>query len=444
MNLSRALEEAGALQASQEAQAVAEPGEQGEENKDKKEKKRFSLRAPKERTAHTVSRWIFMLGSIVCGLASWLICYSLYDLLLDRMPRHFLIGLIFAVLYFMLAVLTLCYHGTLYRLLERTCKVLVMTAVVFALAALFQRIYGVNVATSGIRGVVSSGATSYVFVVDDSGSTQWTDPQRERYGAIETVLAESEEAIPYMVYGFSDGVELLRGMAPASGEEIPAGETTGGGTSIRAALTQVIDDYEAGVWEGGSAPRVILLTDGYAGDINILHPVESVLWRYVAANISVCTVGFAEADESLMYRIAANTGGTYVRASEAGDLAKAIRRVSREPVTYVSGTRDLLTTRYEREFSLLFGILRGLCLAILGLIIEGFAAISFGVQDAVSLTFPFAEIKAILGAVLAEVCMQLLGLPSAFVWLGLWVLWSVTILKKQGDGRGKPAKRKKK
>ena len=225
--------------------------------------------------------------------------------------------------------------------------VLLAPVLFVALGALFQWIYGLHINPN------SSEPTSYVFVIDDSGSMEENDPGQLRYDAIGEVLEKKPSDFPYMVYGFANDVILLREMQPVSNGTAGLIGNSNGGTSIKGALDQVISDYQNGVWDGGRSPKVILLTDGYATDLGWFSSISGTLKQYARNRISISTIGLGDVDVGLLERIAAATGGVFIDISDASSLADAMENAATQ-----YAIDDLLTTRYPGRMDILFGFLR--------------------------------------------------------------------------------------
>ena len=229
-------------------------------------------------------------ASIVAGIIAWFLGSILYSAMLDSIPRPVVIGIVFTVLYLfiliavvLVSVIQRQFQGNAVTLLI---SFLAGALVVFLLAALFQFIYGLDFKTN------ISGPSSYVFIIDDSGSTSGSDPDQLRYKAIDDVLQGEDAGMPYMVYSFSDSTVIVRDMGPAAAGEQPLQGQNLGGTMIKGALETAIRDYRNGVWDaGGDKPKVVLLTDGYASDIGFFSRIDYILDEYVEEGISISIVG---------------------------------------------------------------------------------------------------------------------------------------------------------
>lgn len=380
------------------------------------------------------------------GLITWFICNSVYQSQILSMPRPALIGLMFVMLYMVLALFLIVFsniRGTFRGIvitgdsgMGGIIAILLVGAVaLFALAALFQWLYSLGDA------VVVTSPTSYVFVIDDSGSMSSNDPSDARYDAIDAVLQGQSSDFPYMVYAFASDVDMIREMAPSTANISVEPSAASGGTALLTALERVMDDYDANVWDGGTAPKVILLTDGYAGDIGLFNSTQSTLDRYIDARISISTVGLGSVDESLMNTIAKTTGGVFLQVDDVTDLATTMASAG---VSY--SDRDLLSIRYSSNHNVLLGILRVVFLSILGTLLGGLMAVAYGFEDSTGLIVGSSIAKAVLGALLMELGTGVMGFSDTSMWCVLWILLAITIatiVQKQrvsGNERHDPGK----
>lgn len=355
-----------------------------------------------------------ILGSVVAGAVLWFICYLLYKGLLNHMPRALLIGTLFAILSvgICLTVFVISNMGGDFKgdiLGNEKATILMLaggTFLIFGLGVLFQWIYGMNFSNE------VNTPTSYIFVIDDSGSMEGNDPENSRFGSILTVMEKMPEDFPYMVYSFTSDAYILRDMSPLRVGESFAGESDGG-TDITAALERILRDYENRVWDGGRNPKVLLLSDGESfGFIRLL------LNDYAREGISVSTVGFGSVNDRLMQRIANRTGGVYIYVDEISALSEAIEIAS---ASYAK--RDLLSSRSDRNLGFVYGLLRVVFLTILGLGIGFLGMVSYGRSDSMGITFVSAGITSFLGSLIMEVGTSIGG-PEIIMWMMLWILIS--------------------
>ncbi len=367
---------------------------------------------------------LILVVSALMGAAVWFVCEGLYDALVDSLARPVLMGLLFGLL-------ALAAAGGVFAvsLLRGTFEQDVVTGgsalaaggilmglvlLVAVLAALFQWLYSLRLSGEAAK------PTSYIFLLDDSGSMLDNDPHQRRFSAIGQVLEGQEEEIPYMVYGFAENVSLLREMGPLQAGEDP-GVLTGnsdGGTAMGTVLAQVLADYEAGLWDGGASPKVILLSDGIPTDFQSFSDISELLKEYVQQGVSISTVGLDGVDGEMMERIASRTGGVFVDIQDAARLGEAMLSAASR-----YAEEDLVTARYTG--GILPGVLRVLFLTLLGLGIGLAAAVAYGQTESLNLILSTSAAKALAGALLLELCTARLG-NRVFWWL-LWVLAAATV-----------------
>lgn len=397
-------------------------------------------RSSRQKSRQTTVNIPLMAITLVIGLVCWFIGRILYSAWVDSMPRPLLIGILFAGLCFVLCF-AVYFYSKIAGIFEQNIVmggsdggvlVILLLAViaVFLLAMLFQWVYGLDF------GKQVTEPTSYVFLIDDSGSMEGNDPSQERYRAISDVLDDMPDSFEYMVYGFSNDAYIVRDMAPISDGVPDLSGNSSGGTAIRGVLDRALEDHDRGIWNGGENPKVILLTDGAATDIGLLSSINSTLRRYAAAHISVSTVGLGNVDVSLMTKIAQMTGGVFIDVEDAGQLSEAMRSAAS---AYTS--RDLLTARYQPNMDFLYGLMRVLFLSILGMLIGIAVAVAYGLQESVSLTMVSSLIMSVIGALAMELGTGAAGLSGGWMWLALWLLIATTIAAKISSYRGSSYRR---
>lgn len=380
-----------------------------------------------------------LITTIFAGAAAWLAGNLLFGELKGKFYMPLLMGLVFFILFFILiACVLICRRisgGTggaptgLSGHIGTLPSLILLAAVVTGGAVLFQWIYGLESEKIALE------PTSYVFVIDDSGSMEDSDPAQLRYAAIAEVLSGVDGSFPYMVYSFADGVQVVRDMKPVSEGMDGLSGTSNGGTAILGALTQVMGDYESGAWNGGAVPRVILLTDGYATDISRYGPLNSLLKKYQKANISIGAVGLGKADDSLMRAIADSTGGAYVDVSDASELGAAFSLAASE-----QGDRILLASRPPAEPDVLYGIMRVVFLTLLGAGLGLAAAEAYGHRESYALIVVTSLVKSLLGALIMELGTGMLFMPDLIAWLLLWLFISATLATKPASYKRGPSR----
>lgn len=374
---------------------------------------------------------LLLLYTALVGIATFIISLHWHRIMQYAVAGPLLIGLIFLFLYAAVVLCVLCVSGlrgnfeeNIFNHDDRPHSVLLFLLIgavlIFGLGAAFQWIYSLRVNRT------TSEPTSYVFLIDDSGSMSSSDPNGLRYKAVDDVLNASSPSFSYMVYSFSDQPILLREMAPISAGKLDYNGLVYGGTGIKTTLEKVFADHESGRWDGGSNPKVILLTDGYATDISILSSVNSVLRDYLKAGISISTVGLGSSvDDRLLENIAVRTGGVYIDVDDASGLAEAMSNAA-----LYSSRSDLLNAgTFATPF--LHALLRFLFLTILGCIIAFAAFFAYGKPDTAKLTLIFGGAKAAGGALLMTIGIDLLHLPAGLCWFFLWFLLAATVATRE-------------
>lgn len=167
------------------------------------------------------------------------------------------------------------------------------------------------------RDVENNGEIQYldlVFAIDSSGSMSWKDPNELRKAAVKNFIDTLLEKDKGAVVDFDDLARLVVSLTSDKQALKVAVDTIDdiGGTDIYRALMASLDEVLKGK---NSEKFVILLTDG-EGTWR-----ESALQRAIDNNVTVYTIGLGNSiDESLLQRIAAQTGGKYYFASDASEL----------------------------------------------------------------------------------------------------------------------------
>ena len=206
------------------------------------------------------------LMSVFAGVLSWFGCHYIYTTYSDKLSESVMIGSLCAVLFaavFLTVLLGSMIAGSFNKESELFVDFGHMAAYficsligIFVLAMGLEFIYECN------PNIKSIEPTSYIFVIDESGSMSGNDPGGLRYEAIPEIMKAAEEGFPYMVYTFSDDTQIIRDMAPLDAEYEPIPVNSDGGTAICGTILRILQDYKNGVWDGGSNPKVVFLTDG--------------------------------------------------------------------------------------------------------------------------------------------------------------------------------------
>lgn len=289
------------------------------------------------------------------------------------------------------------------------------------LSALFAWIY--DWIGSGSRGQ----ASSYLFVIDHSDSMSRTDPDGMRYQAMETLLEDKEPEFAYGVYQFSDSAKMIRAMAPMREGGMGDEPVNTGGTAILHTLDTILQDLNNGRLQLEDHCRMILLSDGYATDMDETSRYDCMrrLEQYADRGISISTVGMTgDVDKQLMMLIADKTGGIYVSVQDIQQLEQGMRQAAQTEEI----DRNLLGYRSENDTGILFSAARILFLICLGLLL----AVEKTVVCERFLNTNSVLISSAAGSALAGICletgMNTFGLHPSAMRIALCILMSVTLL----------------
>lgn len=290
------------------------------------------------------------------------------------------------------------------------------------LSALFAWIYG-WIGTGGRERV-----SSYLFVIDNSGSMDQTDPSGMRYQAIEKLLENKDPDFSYGIYHFSDSAQLVRKMAPVSAGGPVQEPENGGGTAVIHALDTILDDLDTGTLQLDHHCRMILLSDGYATDVSDTTRYECIrrLEQFADRGISISTVGMTGGVDTQLLMLAADkTGGTYVSVQNVEQLEEGMRHAAQAE----EGSRNLLGYRSEKDTGLLFSAMRIFFVIVLGMLI----AVEKTVLCERFLNTNSVLASSMIGSALAGICleagMNTLGLHPSAMRIAVCVLTAFTLLR---------------
>lgn len=184
---------------------------------------------------------------------------------------------------------------------------------------------------------------SICFVLDHSGSMQGKYLADAKRAIEESALSldesvqvglvafesaatiECELTNPKNMVGFLDGIEATGGTSIASG-------LITGDEALQNALGKKV---------------IILLSDGYDGDTNVLEPVLNQLKD---DEIVVFTIGLVGCDEKYLGRIADATGGSFVSVSDTGRLTEIFEEIQKFLTKSYRITYDVVQSDIEERY----------------------------------------------------------------------------------------------
>lgn len=231
-----------------------------------------------------------------------------------------------------------------------------------------------------------------------------------------------------MVYTFSNDTQIIRNMAPMDAEYQPIPVNSDGGTAIYGTILRILQDYKNDVWDGGSNPKVVFLTDGSATDLSNgflwfrgnMPEFNAALEEYYELGINISTVGLGSVDRETMTKIAETTGGVFVNIQNASDLASAMKTAA---TSY--SDRNLLSIRYMKRWDTLYGCLRILFLTIIGTVIGSLMLLAYMEDSSIPIIIVNSIICSLIGSILFEIGLKI-GVYQSLLWIVLWSLFSLT------------------
>lgn len=377
-----------------------------------------------EKVNYKKSYWSMIIVTVLMGLLYGIICNPIFDILAEYIWTPLVVGLYFGGFSTILAILIFLLTKILLHTQHKggnIWKVIGYIAIIFVCSILFEFLYELDAS------VTTPEATSYVFLIDNSGSMEQSDPKQKRIEAIKSSLSDREADFPYTVVSFSDEFHLVRNMASIeNGIEVDQMQPEGG-TSILGSLEGVHDMLTDGTLEGGDAPRVLLISDGYPTDSGFIfknYKIKKLLRKYTESGISISTVGLGDDDEKLMRTIAEGSGGCYVDVEDASELVQAMGTAIRTN----TNERNLLSLRYTRILPILYAVMRIVFLGILGI---GIAFMKTEVCEKFIDTkrvLRFSIIFGILAGAIIELGINLIGISPWVMRVLMCILLAITIV----------------
>jgi len=243
---------------------------------------------------------------------------------------------------------------------------------------------------------VDLNASTYVFIVDDSGSMYGNDPNMQRYASIRSILEGKPDTTKYAIYAYSNDTVVLQDLTTVGAGIPDLYYNDGGGTMTLAALNTVYDDFVSGKLPTDGSPAVVLLTDGVSHDILQLSDADPTLAGYSSKNIPVHCIGFGSPDMAQLNYIAKSTGGQAMRIRSAQQLRNAIDTV------LTGGSRTLLSDRFELSYSTAHGIMRVLFLAIFSMLVGVASMFCYGCSASCKPILIGSAITGVLGGLVQE------------------------------------------
>lgn len=343
---------------------------------------------------------IFLIASIIGVIVFFIISEIFIMPLLDTIPSIVLVGVYFGVFGIILFIV-LNIAGTIEKVdVEASMKLIGIGCIVglFILGMLFEFLYELG------GNIQEIPANNVVFLLDDSGSMEDSDPNFERINAVEQIVESKGEDFNYAIYQFGEEINCVRPMASKSAGMPDLRQPPMGQTPVRGALSTLQQDIKNGVISVATNLQVVMLTDGHATDLGWWnHRLGSAIKYYQRQGIPINTVGLGQADQNLMEKIASETGGVSVMVSDVSELVNAMNSVVRTGVI----KRTLLTKRPTVNLNILYGILHILFIALLGGIFAPLKLSVAGDSDNEISILVVSAVLSVVAAIIIEVGMNI-------------------------------------
>lgn len=367
-----------------------------------------------------------LLATIVAGLLYAVAAEFVIRKVENLIPGMVLVPVYFIGLFLVLGAVVLLTGKMIYSRSSGTINKkqwFIALLLIIVLSVFFEFIYEIIKERDKTREI-----SSYLFIIDDSGSMLSNDPDGIRYQVIDELLADKPSDFRYGIYSFNNDIVCLREMAPKSDVQMITYPEVTGGTRIKGVLEEVGDAVKQGTIALDEGTRVILLSDGYATDLTFLNnnAVLGALRDFSKKGITVSTVGLSDADDNLMSLIADKTGGVYVKVDDASQLNDAMSQAAVKQ----RDSRNLLGYRTTApSLDILLGILRVLFIALLGVVIAGEKTVLCERFLDTSAVLVSSAIGSVLAGICIEIGMNTLGIHPAIMRLITCALIAFTLLR---------------
>lgn len=343
---------------------------------------------------------IFLIASIIGSIVFFIIGEIFLVPLLNTISSIVLVGIYFGVFGIVL-FLVLNIAGAIEKVdVEASMKLIGIGCIVglFILGMLFEFLYELGGSIQEIP------ANNVVFLLDDSGSMEDSDPNFERINAVEQIVESKGEDFNYAIYRFGEEINCVRPMASKSAGMPDLRQPPMGQTPVRGALSTLQQDIENGAIGVATNLQVVMLTDGHATDLGWWNRhLGSAIKYYQRQGIPINTVGLGQADQNLMEKISSETGGVSVMASDVSQLVNAMNSAVRTSTI----KRTLLTKRPTVNLNILYGILHILFIALLGCVFAPLKLSTAGDTDNEISILAVSGILSLVAGIIMEIGMNI-------------------------------------
>lgn len=363
----------------------------------------------------------------------------------DTWPEYLKIGIYFGVATMFISMMVIASQKVSPQLIgarwkeqyfKTSLKLFVPTTLLMVgiIAGVFQLLYGLEVNEP-------QTIQDIVIAVDCSGSMKKTDPQSERFSAINNLIDGLKGNKRVALLTFNENCNLAIEFTKVSNEEekeafkekLANWEIKNGG---RTGISNVVNEAYNMIQLGSGNASLILLSDGSPSD-NSADDIPGLVKNYVDHNIPIYTIGMMNTDaskEEYLKEIAQLTGGVYYSTSDTTMLKEVFGMIE-----YNEEKGNLMSARTgSYAESTLLQVLRVIFLTIIAMFIALALGIMFDNKYLVKGIMIGALIGGLIGSVLTEKMFLQDTMPELvrlvywfFVGLGLMSFtWSVTFKEK--------------
>ena len=369
-----------------------------------------------------------ILYSGIIGAIFWIIGEVMYDLLTKKIWQPLGIALYFCIFAIIMVIgmyLLAIFRGDYNKAVDKGSKpisdnfgtIVLLIVIFFITTGTFEFLYELGGKT------IIKEPTSYVFLIDDSGSMSGNDPNCERATAIKKIMENQDANFPYSVYRFTSESQMLKEMGPYSQDDNYQFDSKGG-TDIIGSLNSVLDEIIANKSIDDS-PRIMLVSDGSSSAFGS----NSVIDKCNDNGVSISSISFGNLfGNSLLNKLSTRTGGVYVDVENIDDLYTKMQTAITS-----DATRNLISERYMPRLNWLYAILRIVFLFIMSLLWAAIKNIAYCGNKrnkneenySYDNVVVFTVISAFISILLMEFGTAYVAIPEKAARLLLSILWMI-------------------
>lgn len=198
----------------------------------------------------------------------------------------------------------------------------------------------------------NASSMDIAFVLDNSGSMAWNDPELLRVELSKEFVGKMQENDRGTVVSFCQYATLMNNLTNDKDnirntlDRQPSMPRNG--TNVYSGMRSALDELKRK--DKGSKKFMFILSDGVD---TVNNTYDSILKELKTNKVSVYTLGLGkEMDEELLTRIAAETGGKYFHASTSGEMVDEFDKIVGETIDYTTDSdKDGISDYYEKAIN---------------------------------------------------------------------------------------------